>query len=213
MRSVRVLVAFISVAFASTPACSGEGCDPQPRSATRVPDGEYVEPMGVFRERRVNGSDLVRSFPHGVFELEVGGAGGEGGAMGSSDRGPGLIPSGRVAIDRAAMRLVRSYSDIEGRAVVEAYRLVEYDEESTSCSRRYDYPETTGLELEQVLLDDVPQPDHTAYEGWTVSLSGELHQDDGGSATEVSYSVVTFTATQSSDDRYDSVSWQESYVP
>lgn len=213
--SAHSVVFGVAVASSVTVACGdGRGCDdPQPLWATRVPDGEYVEPSGAFTEQQVNGSELARWFPHGEFESEaLGGAGGEGGALGSSERGPDRIPSGRIAIARAEMRLVRSYSDSEGRAVEETYRLVEYDEGTSTCYSR-NYPETSALELEQVLLEGVPQSDHAAYEGWTVILSGQLEQDQESGATEARYSMVTFTAAQSAEGGSDRVSWQESYEP
>lgn len=214
MRQVCAALFGLSLVVGSTAACDEQSC---PRTVTvEVPDGGYSEPSGLYTERNTNVDDGEWWFPHGVMQAETfGGGGGEGGAgAGFSERGPGVIPSGKIAIDRAAGQLVRSFVDAEMRAVTETYHLVEGDgDRYGSCDGHpYDVPESTALELQRVILDGALAADHTAYEGWSVSLSGELNGDDAA-GSQGSYSVVTFTAARSSEGGYRQVFWEERYVP
>jgi len=198
--------------------CGEEECEWRVWHATPVPDAEYVEPLGTFEEVTVNGGSSGPVFPHGAFEPggADGMAGAGGGAPASGERGPGVIPSGRLLVSQGDETVVRSYLDVGGRSVEETWRIEPPEAtsfEPEGCEPPTPWPEESRLVLVELRVDGEADSDWSAYDGYRGVLSGELERGQMADDGRGTYGEVWFTAYQWTMDRYDEVYWREVYVP
>ena len=197
--------------------CIGERCHrDEDQGYLLLPDGKLSAPTGWLFESIKGEAVPGPYFPHGMLNEnagDVGRVGGAGGALFSDrPRGPGVIPSASLEVDREAREVTRRYVEADGSSVSERWLFPnDYVEPETKfgCSNRAPAAERLRLSFASRTVNDRNDEDDAVYSVYRVEV---LVKAKWGEPEGVVEDVLWSATTVNGGAPWTSI-WRERYEP